>query len=778
MQSSSFSRYQYTKLLAGLIGLVALFACTVETEQAAIKGKTIRLTILRTSDIHSRLFPTTLVPNSHDQGDGLYAETAPYGGLERIAALIHRERQRGQRVIYLDSGDIFQGAPIFNYGDGEPEFRWLSTIIADAVALGNHEFDKGAQNLVTQADNWVSYPLLAGNYIFEDYSDDSNIQLGRMVQPYTILNVKGLRIAVIGMGDIGSMYSITQGGNSTGITPLEANETVRAYVEFLSPAVDLIVILSHLGLSEDQELTDGHDFYMTNDKDVSYYLDRDYDPWIQMRCDECQSGVRKYWIPGVRGIDAILGGHLHILTRPPMVLTDPADRKVVLEHPGAFAKFITRLDFGVAVPAESYICQSNQCVVCENGSCGPTDHFSHGVICDQDSDCSLRTLAPFGAEIVAHQQQLFPIDTIWCAEPRIDPYDYPYGDTESFPADVKALAAYCKKRGDGPSRNLLEPYRIEMELDPKFILTQVFGYAPKKVPRKNTGTGGDSALGNITTLSMMIRKRVEAEFCVTNTLGIRDDLYPGLIDMETIFNSFPFENTITVMYLSGTEIQEMFDFVSERSHGRGCQSQAQISGASFTMNCGQVKRNDAHCPCTSANDCCQYREEICRTDYEGTAVWECLQGSCYSHPAENIKINGQTLNPDASYKMATNHYIAHGGSGFNVLRRNATKLSSGVPMRDALVEYLRGFPTCNQLLAAPDPNLVDGFSLSFCLRHKEVEAQRLIPIKGWCTCGDVLDKNYTKCASIDSLITQFCKNPLDFPIIVGESDGRITRKVN
>ena len=76
---------------------------------------------MRTSDIHSRLFPTYLKPNSHDVGDGLYEETAPYGGVERVSGIIHREKLRGQRVVYIDSGDVFQGV----VGDGvagQPQF--------------------------------------------------------------------------------------------------------------------------------------------------------------------------------------------------------------------------------------------------------------------------------------------------------------------------------------------------------------------------------------------------------------------------------------------------------------------------------------------------------------------------------------------------------------------------------------------------------------------------------------------------------------------------------
>jgi hypothetical protein len=247
--------------------------------------------------------------------------------------------------------------------------------------------------------------------------------------------------------------------------------------------------------------------------------------------------------------------------------------------------------------------------------------------------------------------------------------------------------------------------------------------------------------------------------------------------METIFNVFPFENTITVMYMSGREVQELFDYVTERSYGRGCQSQAQISGCSFVMNCGQVKRNDAHYPCQSPQDCCQYRPEICEPGYSGSAQWECNDGACYSHPGEDIQIGGKPLDPNASYKMATNDYIAKGGSGFNVLRRNTTKLNTGIAMRDALTEHLTRFPNCNQLLSA-DPNQVDAIALSFCLTY-QAEVDRLgIPIHGTCTCGDVFSDNTNKCGAINQPMVKFCNNPMDFPIITGESDGRILRKVN
>ena len=50
-------------------------------------------------------------------------------------------------------------------------------------------------------------------------------------------------------------------------------------------------------------------------------------------------------------------------------------------------------------------------------------------------------------------------------------------------------------------------------------------------------------------------------------MEFRDNLPPGPITAEMLFNVFPFENTITTLYLSGAEVQEMFDFIARRSSG-------------------------------------------------------------------------------------------------------------------------------------------------------------------------------------------------------------------
>ncbi|HEY0479566.1 MAG TPA: hypothetical protein VGD37_18730 [Kofleriaceae bacterium] len=90
-----------------------LGGCTVHRDQPNLVGQDIRLTVIHTSDIHSRLFPYNFVPNTFDQGYGLLTSNAPFGGIARISTLVKQIRRSANRSLWLDSGDCFQGAPVF-----------------------------------------------------------------------------------------------------------------------------------------------------------------------------------------------------------------------------------------------------------------------------------------------------------------------------------------------------------------------------------------------------------------------------------------------------------------------------------------------------------------------------------------------------------------------------------------------------------------------------------------------------------------------------------------
>jgi 5'-nucleotidase len=644
-------------------------------------GKTCeaRLTLLHTSDIHSRLLPYDLLITKADEGLGLgtTGEIKNVGGVARMGYVLGRERARASRVLHLDSGDCFQGAPIFNFYSGEPEVRAMSALGTDAMVIGNHEFDRGALNVGTQMQRWANFPVLAANYKFNDPRDPRDTKIGTVLRPFEVFTQQGLRIAVIGMGNLSSLSSVFDQPNRIGITPLNTAEVAQFYVDLLRPYVDVVVMLTHLGLEVDQRM-----------------------------------------VRNTTGIDIVLGGHNHVVINPPQQIQDcsadprhpgyiwavdpnltydtdkapPNDdlhpdpdnhpymfkrachpRNIIVAHSGSFAKYVGRLDL---------VFSNDPAQVSPTGN--PADYDKVD-----------------GFEVITSKYQAFPID-------------------DNVPDD--AVIA-----------EMLEPYR--RTLDRVADLDILVGFSPLGAKR-TAPQGGDSPLGNLVATAMWLRLGIQTDFALTNTTGVRTDLNPGPISIEEMYNIFPFDNSITKMQLSGLEVQQLFDFVARRSAGRGCVSQSQIAGARVRINCAGCKRPGADRECDSDTVCiggapgsCRFQpdgsrrcsvdscaeqvyighasapDNACLTDADcaknGAAV---LPGQC-DKPAEGKP--GICLTPIAEqnlYELATSNYLAAGGSGMRVLQRNTTQFDTLIQQRDALIDYMRQGHPCGYRDAPDRPD--------------------------------------------------------------------------
>src|SRR5690349_7366947 len=78
--------------------------------EAAEWFSSLKLTILHTNDVHSRLEP---FPMDGGRNQGL-------GGVAARTQIINQVRREEEHVLLLDAGDIFQGTPYFNLYKGEP----------------------------------------------------------------------------------------------------------------------------------------------------------------------------------------------------------------------------------------------------------------------------------------------------------------------------------------------------------------------------------------------------------------------------------------------------------------------------------------------------------------------------------------------------------------------------------------------------------------------------------------------------------------------------------
>jgi 5'-nucleotidase / UDP-sugar diphosphatase len=608
-------------IVVGVAAVLASTGCTVQRSQPNLVGQDIRLTVIHTSDIHSRLFPYNFVPNSFDQDYGLL--NPPFGGIARMSTLVKRIRASSNRSLWLDSGDCFQGAPVFNEFKGEAELRALTVAGLEGAVLGNHEFDLGAKNLFEKIDNWAGFPMLAANYAWDDpptSTSNGGRSLRDVVAPYEIYDVQGLKVAVIGMGNTSTITSIYEGGNSLGFRPIADAAALDRWVRILRPQVDLVVVVSHLGLDEDENLTASQ----VDDPNAALPL---------------------------QGVDLILGGHLHIVTNPPKLIpNDSQGHNTVVVHSGAFAKFVGRLDLVVHVGTDN-------------------------------SDPDKRS--------------------------RITSFSY-----VNLPVDARV-------HDDPDIANLLWPYSVQINQD--IDLNGVFSYVNPagglKIVRSDP-SGGDSQLGNLVARAMQLQDGVEAEFAITNSLGIRADFERGPLTIEQMFNVFPFENSIVVMYLSGVEVQETLDFVARRSAERGCRTQAQVSGIAFDMIC--------HGACPDGETTCArniYIGDHCRKDGNPNGPID---------PTRCAPLLSTSL-----YRVAVNDYIAAGGSGFQVLKRNSSKQDTGVSLRDSLRVYLNRQTKCaadikdetDTALPGFPRGVIERYGAISCLDEKiEVHDGRIKPV--------------------------------------------------
>ncbi len=188
---------------------------------APLAGEIRSLTILHTNDLHARLMP---LENKH-------------GGFAYMATVIRRERENCKDCILLNAGDVAQGTPVSTIFHGLPAFELANLFGYDAATLGNHDFDYGwpqARKFMATA----KYPIVSANIVGAK---------GELfaAKPYVILNVNGLRVAVIGaMTDTLDELTIPKA-----IAPwhtLPVVETARKYAAELKSQSDLIVLLGHI----------------------------------------------------------------------------------------------------------------------------------------------------------------------------------------------------------------------------------------------------------------------------------------------------------------------------------------------------------------------------------------------------------------------------------------------------------------------------------------------------------------------------------------------------
>ncbi|CAE6890114.1 bifunctional UDP-sugar hydrolase/5'-nucleotidase UshA [Vibrio sp. B1FLJ16] len=212
--------------------LATLAGCATQPAREWNEDTTYRLTVLHTNDHHGRFWQNK------------YAEYGMAARKTLIDELRAEVEAQGGSVLLLSGGDINTGVPESDLLDAEPDFKGMSKIGYDAMALGNHEFDNPLEVLFKQQE-WATFPMLSANIYSKETGE-------RMFQPYAMFNKQGIKIAVIGL----TTEDTAKLGNPEYIGQVdfrdpkeEAKKLIAELKETEKP--DLIFAVTHMGHYED-----------------------------------------------------------------------------------------------------------------------------------------------------------------------------------------------------------------------------------------------------------------------------------------------------------------------------------------------------------------------------------------------------------------------------------------------------------------------------------------------------------------------------------------------
>ncbi len=246
----------------------------------------LKITVLHTNDLHSQI---DAYSKDHTSYPGM-------GGFARRAAIVKQIREMEQNVLLLDAGDLFQGSPYFNFFKGELEIKLMNQLGYDAMTIGNHEFDNGAEMLFEQLIH-ANYPILSANYSFSDPD------WAKLVKPYVIKTYGKLKVGIMGLSI--NPQGLILPDNFKGITYRNdidvANETAGILKN--DEGCDFIIALTHLGIKRDLELA----------KESAH-------------------------------IDLILGGHSHTFLEEPMQVQNKLNKNVLINQMGWAGVYLGRID--------------------------------------------------------------------------------------------------------------------------------------------------------------------------------------------------------------------------------------------------------------------------------------------------------------------------------------------------------------------------------------------------------------------------------------------------
>ncbi len=290
---ATISRRTFLKRMAVGTGTIVWAATRLDFAYAA-GPEAYQLRIVHTNDHHARIEPLT--------------GSVTHGGVARRKAMIDAIRKEGGNQILIDAGDVFQGTLWFNQYNGLADLEFYNAMGYEAMAIGNHEFDKGQMPLADFIKG-AKFPVLSANIEVAASSP-----LNGMIKPWIVKWIDGQPIGIFGLTTEETGILSSPGAGITFTNPIEAAK--KAVAALRAQGVSKIIALTHIGITVDRELASKVD-----------------------------------------GIGVIIGGHSHTPMGPmvnpasanqpyPEVVASPSGNPVIIAHDWEWGRWLGDLMVG------------------------------------------------------------------------------------------------------------------------------------------------------------------------------------------------------------------------------------------------------------------------------------------------------------------------------------------------------------------------------------------------------------------------------------------------
>ncbi|WP_325064297.1 bifunctional UDP-sugar hydrolase/5'-nucleotidase UshA [Cobetia sp. L2A1] len=159
-------------------------------------------------------------------------------------------------------------------------------------------------------------------------------------------------------------------------------------------------------------------------------------------------------------------------------------------------------------------------------------------------------------------------------------------------------------------------------------------------------------------------QRAQADFAIMNSGGVRDSLPAGDVTYKDVLTVQPFGNMITQVNMSGREVLDYLNVVATQPVDSG--AYAQFAGISMTVTAGEGPQAGV----------------------------------------SNVKIQGQPLEMDKTYRFTVPSFNAAGGDGYPKISDHSGYVNTGFVDAEVLKEYLAEHSPIDVTRFAPQGEIV------------------------------------------------------------------------